>query len=164
MAKTYENDYAKFADEAMKANRLFNKTYHVVEGETAQVAYEFSKSWRSEDDSQSIYQYKTVGDDRVRANHSVLDGIRMRKSEWAESSFLPPWEYGCRCVIFNTGTTDGRQLTNSRKLPSDNIVPKEFRTNTGESGAVFSREHPYYKGLTQDGAQFIRRAISEINK
>ena len=88
----------------------------------------------------------------------------MRKSEWAASSFLPPWEYGCRCFLFNTGSTDGRQLTNTRKLPNESIVPKEFRTNTGESGAVFSREHPYYKGLTQSDALFIRRAILDMDK
>jgi hypothetical protein len=164
LADTYSEDYATFVIEAKKANSLFNKTYHVVEGEVSRTAYEFANVWRSETDDQVIFQYGTAGDERVRADHAALDGIRMRKSEWATSSFLPPWAYGCRCYLFNTGTTDGRQLTNSRKLPSEDIVPAEFRINTGETGSVFSRQHPYYTGLTQGDAVFIRQAIANVNK
>lgn len=164
LADQYSEDYQMFFGESMKANSLFNKTYHVVEGEVATSAYSFAKDWRAESDSQVIFQYATAADERVRADHASLDGIRMRKSEWATSSFLPPWAYGCRCYLFNTGTTDGRQLTNSRKLPSEDIVAPEFRVNVGESGAMFSRQHPYYMGLTQSGASFIRRVISKITK
>jgi len=164
LAPLYQGDYEGFVAEADKATRLFNKTYHVVEGDAMQVGYAFAKVWRAESDDQIIFEYGTAGDDRVRPNHRALAGIRMRKSEWANSSFLPPWEYGCRCYLFNTGTTDGRQLTNSRKLPSETEVPKEFRTNTGESGAVFSRQHPYYEDFTQGEASIIRRIIKDLDK
>ena len=164
LASLYQGDYQTFVMESNKAVSLFNKTYHVVEGDAMQVGYSFAKVWRGESDDQVIFEYGTAGDDRVRPDHRALEGIRMRKSEWANSSFLPPWAYGCRCYLFNTGTTDGRQLTNSRKMPKESAVPKEFRTNAGESGAVFSRQHPYYEDLSQGDATIIRRIIQDLEK
>jgi len=164
LASTYNDDYVKFVSEATKANSLFNKTYHVVEGDTMRVGYEFARVWRSEENDEVIFEYGTQNDAHVRDNHSVLSGVRMRKSEWATSQFLPPWAYNCRCFLVNTGTTDGRQLTKSRILPSTDTVPVEFRTNVGESGAVFSREHPYYKNLSQKDGSDIRSVISNINR
>ena len=164
LATTYNDDYATFVAEATKANSLFNKTYHVVEGETMRVGYEFAKVWRSELNNEIIFEYGTQNDAAVRNDHMALSGVRMRKSEWATSSFLPPWAYNCRCFLINTGTTDGRQLTKSRKLPSADTVPAEFRTNVGESGAVFSRQHPYYKGLSQSDGIAVRQVISEIDR
>jgi hypothetical protein len=164
LTATYQQDYNTFIKEARKANSLFNKTYHVVEGEVMEAGYAFAKVWRSESNENIIFEYTTVGDKRVRANHSALEGIRMRKSEWATSGFLPPWAYGCRCTLINTGSTNGQILTKNRKLPSEDIVPAEFRTNVGVSGAVFSRQHPYYKGLTQSDAVTIRQAISNVNR
>ena len=164
LAATYNDDYVSFVSEATKANSLFNKTYHVVEGETMKIGYEFAKVWRSELNNDIIFEYGTQNDAAVRDNHSALSGVRMRKSEWATSSFLPPWEFNCRCFLINSGTTDGRLLTKSRKLPDANTVPEEFRTNVGESGAIFSRQHPYYKGLSQKDGAAIRKVISEIKK
>ena len=164
LASTYNDDYETFVLEATKANSLFNKTYHVVEGETMRIGYEFASVWRSELNDEIIFEYGTQKDAEVRDDHSALSGVRMRKSEWAKSSFLPPWAYNCRCFLINTGTTDGRQLTKSRKLPSEDTVPVEFRTNVGESGAVFSRQHPYYKGLSQSDGSEIRKVISGIDR
>lgn len=164
LASTYNDDYETFVSEVRKANSLFNQTYHVVEAETMRVGYEFAKTWRLEENSEVIFQYGTQNDANVRDGHSALSGVRMRKSEWAESSFSPPFEWNCRCFLTNTGTTDGRQLTKSRKLPNAKSVPPEFRTNVGESGAVFSRQHPYYKGLSQADGVDIRQAISKLDK
>ena len=164
LAATYKDDYATFVKEATKANALFNKTYHVVEGDTMRVGYEFARMWRLEENSETIFEYGTQNDAHVRDSHSSLQGIRMRKSEWATAKFLPPWEYNCRCFLINTGTTDGRSLTKSRKLPETSEVPAEFRTNTGETGAVFSRQHPYYKDLSQSDGADIRNAISQLER
>jgi hypothetical protein len=156
--------YGLFVEEANKANILFNKTWHEVEGHAMQVGYNFAKGWREDSNYESIFQYKTQGDANVRDTHYALEGIKLRKSDWAKTNFTPPWEYGCRCSLFDIGSTNGQLLTKSRSLPPADDVPKEFRTNVGESGAVFSKYHPYYEGLTQADATKIRRVISKTNK
>ena len=72
LAEIHADDYGKFVEEAQKANLLFNQTYHVVEGEVMKSGYSFAKSWRSEENDQIIFEYSTVGDERVRRNHSAL--------------------------------------------------------------------------------------------
>mgnify|MGYP003664341757 CR=1 FL=1 len=162
LAATHSGDYQLFFDEALKANRLFNQTYHKVEFEAFEVGYAFSKVWRAVSSDQNILEYGTQNDVHVRPKHTALQGVKMRKADWAKSTFLPPWEYGCRCFLFDTGSTNGQQLTNSRKLPSENQVPAEFRTNVGESGMIFTREHPYYKNISQSDALKIRQQIERL--
>jgi len=162
LKNTYSDDYQSFYDESLKANRLFNQTYHKVEFEAFITGYAFSKMWRAVTDTQNILEYATQEDRHVRPNHSALSGVKMRKSDWAKSTFLPPWEYGCRCFLFDTGSKNGQLLTNSRKLPSENEVPAEFRTNVGESGSIFTRSHPYYKSISQSDASKIRTQINKL--
>jgi len=162
LAATYSGDYQRFFDEALKANKLFNQTYHKVEFEAFITGYEFAKVWRSVGSDQNILEYGTQNDSHVRPNHTALQGVKMRKADWAKSTFLPPWEYGCRCFLFDTGSSDGRQLTNSRKLPSENQVPAEFRTNVGDSGSIFTREHPYYKNISQSDALKVRQQLEKL--
>ena len=155
--QTFEN----FTAEAKKANRLFNNTYNKVESGLFEVSYEGANTWRSSNDD-DILEYATVGDNRVRHNHSILDGVRMRKSDWAGSNFVPPWEHGCRCILININSKNGQLLTKSRNIPNDNIVAKEFRTNSGETGAVFTGDHPYFQVSTSDSAA-IGIAIANAN-
>ena len=162
LKNTYSDDYQSFYDESLKANRLFNQTYHKVEFEAFITGYAFAKMWRSVKDTQNILEYATQEDRHVRPNHSALSGVKMRKSDWAKSTFLPPWEYGCRCFLVDTGSKNGQLLTNSRKLPSENEVPAEFRTNVGESGSIFTRSHPYYKSISQFNASKIRTQINKL--
>lgn len=44
------------------------------------------------------YEYVTVGDDRVRPNHALLDGLRRPKDDVIWKSIMPPNGYNCRCV------------------------------------------------------------------
>jgi len=53
------------------------------------------------------YEYVTVSDDRVRANHQALEGTRLEKNHPRWSKISPPCGYGCRCLkleIYNDET------------------------------------------------------------
>lgn len=43
------------------------------------------------------YQYVTVGDDRVRPEHEVLDGVTLPKDDPFWQRFYPPNGWNCRC-------------------------------------------------------------------
>jgi len=58
--------------------------------------------WQAEQDPdiQEIlwgYKYVTVGDDRVRESHAVLDNVTLPKGDSFWSRFYPPNGWNCRC-------------------------------------------------------------------
>ena len=140
----FKNRPDLFQSEARKINSVFNKTFFITEFDHFEHSMGVAKIWRSITNPDTILEYTTVGDDRVRANHRSLEGVRRRKSDPFWLNFMPPWEYGCRCSVFDTGTTDGRTINKDRKIPDVSTVPPEFRGNVGETGIVFNDSHPYF--------------------
>lgn len=45
----------------------------------------------------SFWQYRTLGDRRVRPEHDALDGKVFRVADKSVARFRPPWDFGCRC-------------------------------------------------------------------
>lgn len=45
------------------------------------------------------YEYVTVGDDRVRANHAAMDGTRYPKNHPFWRTAWPPCGWNCRCAV-----------------------------------------------------------------
>lgn len=46
-----------------------------------------------------FWQYKTMGDDRVRDSHAALDGLILPANDPFWKTHFPPWEWGCRCQV-----------------------------------------------------------------
>jgi SPP1 gp7 family putative phage head morphogenesis protein len=77
----------------------------------SQIAYNSAK-WKEEQQPyvQDIlwgYVYLTVGDERVRESHQVLDGTKLPKDDPFWLRFYPPNGYSCRCQavpIFDDAT------------------------------------------------------------
>lgn len=64
------------------------------------------------------WRYKTVGDERVREEHAVLDGLVFETG--AHDEIFPPWGYNCRCssevITRREWTQDGLE---SASLPAE---------------------------------------------
>jgi SPP1 gp7 family putative phage head morphogenesis protein len=46
-----------------------------------------------------FWQYFTVGDDRVRPEHAVLDGFQARVGDPVWNKIYPPNGFNCRCIV-----------------------------------------------------------------
>ena len=46
-----------------------------------------------------FWQYMTVGDDRVRPEHAVLDGFQARADDPVWNKIYPPNGFNCRCIV-----------------------------------------------------------------
>ena len=46
-----------------------------------------------------FWQYMTVGDDRVRPEHAVLDGFQARSIDPVWRKIYPPNGFNCRCIV-----------------------------------------------------------------
>jgi SPP1 gp7 family putative phage head morphogenesis protein len=67
------------------------------------------------------YEYVTVGDDRVRPEHAVLDGTKLPKDDPRWGEIMPPNGWNCRCSVLEIYDTDSYQ-----------VVPPEPREIDGE--------------------------------
>lgn len=100
------------------------------------LAYQAGKYQAEQDpDIQEIlwgYKYVTVGDDRVRKSHAVLDGTTLPKTDPFWTRFYPPNGWDCRCQaipIFSKreSISPPRHDNNGRPIAPD----KGFNFNPG---------------------------------
>ena len=54
-------------------------------------------------DTHPFFEYATIGDNRVREAHEVLDGIVLPVDHPFWDSHYPPWDWGCRCQLIQIG-------------------------------------------------------------
>lgn len=91
--------------------------------------------WKADQDPavQSIlwgYRYYTVGDDRVRSTHGLLDGVTLPKEHVFWRTCWPPNGWSCRCTVV--------PLFEKRPLKS---APRDFKADPGfgfNPGMVFT--------------------------
>lgn len=79
------------------------------------------------------YKYVTVGDDRVRDEHIVLEGTQLPKDDPFWDRFTPPNGWNCRCQIIPIFET--RESVNPPKFLDDGtpLAPdKDFDFNPGK--------------------------------
>lgn len=64
------------------------------------------------------YEYATAEDDRVRATHAALDGVRMRKNDPRWEGIKPPNGYQCRCDVIQIfhGDAEARTIAPRTKI------------------------------------------------
>jgi len=57
-------------------------------------------------DDLPFWTYHTVGDDRVRPTHAVLNGITFPSSHEFWDTHFPPWDFNCRCSVTAAESTE----------------------------------------------------------
>lgn len=84
------------------------------------------------------WEYVTVGDDRVRPNHEIMDGARYPKDDPFWRKNWPPNGWNCRCstVEILVGDADARKKQAKQKTIDGEVVKPEadegFQFNPGE--------------------------------
>lgn len=94
-----------------------------------------------------FYEYQTMGDDLVRASHSILDGKVFDILESSDKAVYPPNGYGCRCELIphvggvkTTSWDDAKGLL----LANDkNYEGSQFVMNRGDLKQVFTNKQFY---------------------
>lgn len=156
-------DYDLFEEEALMYSKRYNKLYTRVEQSDLVQAVAIAEVWRGIDGDE-IIEYRTQRDERVRDLHRSFDGLRYRKRDFPPA-LVPPIEHGCRCFITNTGTTDGRKLTNRAGVTAliNKIANPTFRENFAETGVMFSEEHPYFD-VAEEHLEELKKVSERIKK
>lgn len=133
--------FAAFRTDALQVNQLYNVQYLRTEYEQALAGAQMASKWADFAEG-SLLRYDTAGDDHVRQEHAVYDGIVRPKNDPFWDTHYPPCDWGCRCNA--TEVDDDTAPTPAAELQGLPPVPEEFRPNVGKTGEVFGPEHPYF--------------------
>jgi SPP1 gp7 family putative phage head morphogenesis protein len=141
-------DAAKLDDE--KYRRWLRTEYNQAVGASTMAARwnDFEKNA----DIMPYLQYDTVGDNNVRDEHQLLDGIVKKITDRFWDRYYPPNGWGCRCSVNQIASSYAKE---TEEIP-DVRIPKMFETNLAKTGLVYPKGHPYYNGIPQNT---LRKAI-----
>jgi SPP1 gp7 family putative phage head morphogenesis protein len=146
-AQLYDKDgnkrsLADFRKASAQTLKNFNTTYFNVECEAAFAQADTAMKWKGFLEDADVYpnlQYVTAHDEHVRDSHRVLHNIIRPVNDPFWRTHTPPLGYRCRCTLIQT---DEAATGIPHELPKS---PAGFGHNPGETGEVFSQEHPYFK-------------------
>ncbi|WP_312083610.1 phage portal protein family protein [Epilithonimonas hominis] len=154
-------DFASFRVECDKVMKDYNSNWLEAEYNLSiavgQTSAQYVRFMAEKDTVTSFVQYQTVGDDKVRGSHEILDGKIFSLDDKEAMKLWPPNGYGCRCEMLQYvgGSKDnlitgirGQELIQSR---DPKYKDSQFHINRGDLKQVFTDKQFYSdnKGLTK---------------
>jgi SPP1 gp7 family putative phage head morphogenesis protein len=150
--------WTKYREFALSLNKQYNDIYlavernHVIRSGT--MAKKYLDATR-DSDRFPYMKYVTVGDDRVRPEHAILEGIVRPVNDSFWSQYYPPNAYNCRCSTTPVSESEIASGAETLTDPDDagkkggrGVKHKLFRNNPGTSGIVYdANEHPYFEAV-----------------
>lgn len=94
--------FEEFYQKAQKVTDTFNKVWQKTEHQTATLIAEAADNYQRLIKKTKLFpywEYKTVGDDKVRPEHDALDGLILPANDPRWKKIFPPNGWKCRCYI-----------------------------------------------------------------
>ncbi len=156
--------FNQFAQDIATINKNYNETYLQAEYQFATASSLMAQKWSDIEENKDRYnlQYRTAGDEKVRASHEALDMITLPASDTFWNSYYPPNGWRCRCNAIEV-LKDKYEISNSEdaikagekattQLDKNGKNRLEiFRFNPGKQKVIFPPKHPYRKLQGADG-------------
>lgn len=163
--------FYKFQKQVEKLNNAYNQNYLEAEYEFAVQSAQSVEAWQNfSDDTQRYWlEYRTAGDEKVRANHDALRGVCLPKNDPFWKSYFPPLGWRCRCVAVEVLASEN-QLSDSQYAQqigerattqiSENGKNKlaMFRFNPALEKTLFPPKNSYTKVV---GAEQVRKEVEK---
>ena len=94
--------FEEFRQKAQETTKIFNETWLKTEYQTAVSVAESASTYRrliAQTNVFPFWEYRTVGDDRVRPEHEDIDGLILPADDPRWKKIMPPNGWNCRCYI-----------------------------------------------------------------
>lgn len=94
--------FADFERKARKVCTAFNRDWQRTEYDTALLTSEAASTYRRLMGKTKLFpywEYRTVGDDRVRPSHRRLEGVVLPYNDSRWKKIFPPNDWRCRCRV-----------------------------------------------------------------
>lgn len=160
--------FEEYYQQAKELCGKYQKGWARTEYETARLTAESSANYqrlRAQTDLFPYWEYRTVGDERVREEHAELDGTILPANDPRWQKIYPPngWKCRCRVVPKMKGEVTGLNLGGMRKqvdryfdTPAWKIDQAQgFGINRGELNEVFSANQMYVRKFPQNAAKYL---------
>ena len=148
--------FQKFKEDVEKIHSKYNERYLEVEYDFAVHSAQMAVKWNEyeQDGDEYDLQYRTSGDDKVRADHAALHGTTLPLSDPFWNAYLPPLDWGCRCTTVqvlkekypasNSAEAQelGKKATTRMGADGTNKLAM-FRFNPGKEMKIYPDKHPY---------------------
>lgn len=124
-----------FIKEAMKVSDDYNVRWLETEYHQTIANANMAAKWKSFEENIDLYpnvKLVSVGDNRVRPEHKVLDGTIRPYNDPFWKTHTPPLDWGCRCNIIQTDEEPN-------EIPGGFQTKIEFENNPAETGKIFSK-------------------------
>lgn len=149
--------FEKFYQDVLSIHQTYNKNYLQAEYNFAIQSTQMAVKWQDfeRDGDRYLIQYRTAGDDKVRAEHAPLHNTTLPVNDPFWENYLPPLGWNCRCTAVQV-LRDKYPVSNSEHaimlgdMATEQPKQKIFRFNPGKTETIFPPKHPYYKLSHQD--------------
>lgn len=139
-----------FAGDISKINENYNRIYLRAEYNFAKASSQMAAKWQqlTRDGDRYNLQYRTSGDDKVRAKHRAMDGITLPPSDPFWGAYFPPNDWGCRCNVVRVRSgkypqSDRVTAMAAGKAATSGKHGEMFRFNPGIQKSVFPDYNSY---------------------
>ena len=141
------SDYADFEEKAGKIVGKFNRTWQKTEYNTALLCAEQASTYRRLKQQTQLYpywEYRTVGDNRVRPEHAELEGMVLRENDKRWNELYPPNNFSCRCYVVPRMKFEvtAEQLRESEARAEEFFKTDEFAKQVKNGWAINRAEEP----------------------
>lgn len=160
--------FADFKERAGKVTDIFNKNWAQTEYNTAFLTAESSATYyrmKEQTDIFPYWEYKTVGDGKVRDEHAALDGLILPANDPRWSRIMPPNGWNCRCyiVVRMRHEVEGINFDTQREMADTYMRSTEFQkaaaqgwgVNRAELKQVFTANQMYMKKFPGKAAKTL---------
>lgn len=154
--------FQEFRDLALSIQQDYNVTWLEAEYNTAIASAQMAVRWDDlgkNADTLPYLRFVTVGDDRVRLAHRLLEGTTRRIDDEFWDEWYPPVGWNCRCDVQQVA---GGETDVPETLPDEKQAPPAFRFNAGKARMLFGPDHPYYAGFTEEEVNRIYKAMNDL--
>lgn len=157
--------FKQFAGDVVAINNKYNLNYLDAEYNHAVHASQMAVKWHDfqQDGDRYNLQYRTAGDDKVRADHAVLHGTTLPPDDPFWSMYLPPNGWRCRCNVVQVRknkypTSDSNLAIEAGNRATETAKMQIFRFNPGKTLELFPPKHPYYKAPIEVEKEILKQA------
>lgn len=148
--------FDQFKQEVLKINEKYNVNYLQAEYNMAVQSAQMASKWQdfmAHKDFVNL-QYRTAGDEKVRAEHAALDGTTLPVEDKFWNEYLPPLGWNCRCTVVevpknSAPVSDSAEAIRVGDAATSKPSEKIFRFNPGKEQKVFPPKHPYFPKLAE---------------
>ncbi|MDR2562630.1 MAG: minor capsid protein [Prevotellaceae bacterium] len=151
-------NFTDFRQALVARGKRFNQAYLKTEYDTALQSAIMAHKW---DTLTSEYlEFSTVGDNRVRPEHAILDRKTFPKNDGFWDTYYPPLSWNCRCTVvpgLAQNYNPNKDFTKTLK------IKPLFVPNIGKTRVVFSNSHPYFTIAKKD-MTYNRYGMQEVEQ